>query len=398
MKLPVKKIIGVMTVVWNDFTAKRVMSAASSLTYSTLLATVPILAVVFAIARGFGYSKYIENWFREALEAQPDACETLIGFVNSYLLHTQKGMFLGIGLLFMLWTVLMLISNIEQTFNDIWQVRKQRSLFRTFTDYVAMLFFVPIFIVVSSGLNIWVTAINRDLIDTIILGTMMKVGIELFPYILTSVIFVALYVFMPNTNVKLKYALWPGIGTGIAFQLFQVIYINSQIWISNYNAIYGSFAILPFFMLWMQVSWSICLIGAEVSYMNQNREEFLAAESSEALSHDARIELSAQVMSVICKRFDKGESALTALELKDRIGVSMRLLNNILFDLQKIHFLTETAIDEKGEEPCFQPAESLSNLTFGELTKRLNALGYSPSILSLNDGENHTADCPLVSL
>lgn len=397
-KFSFNQVFRVLTVAWKDFSAKRIMSAASGLTYSTLLATVPILAVVFAIARGFGYSIYIEQWFRNTLQAQPDASEILIGFVNSYLLHTKKGLFLGIGLLFMLWTVLMLISNIETIFNDIWQVRKQRSLFRTFTDYMAMLFMVPIFIVVSSGLSIWVTAINRDLIDTIFLGTMMKVCIELFPYVLTSTIFVALYVFMPNTKVRLRSALWPGIGAGITFQLFQVIYINSQIWISNYNAIYGSFAILPFFMLWMQISWTICLIGAEVSYMNQNREEFLASSSTEPLSHNARLNLSARIMSIICKRFENGEEALTALQLKEQLGISMRLLKNLLFDLQKIHFITETAIDEKGEEPCFQPAEPPSNLTYVELSKRISDLGYSPSILSRNEGENHTPDCPLSSL
>ena len=102
------------------FTAKGVFSKASALTYSTLLAIVPILAVVFAIARGFGYSKYIEVWFRSSLESQPQAAEVIIGFVNSYLVHTQSGIFLGIGLIFMLYTVLMLMNNVEETFNHIW--------------------------------------------------------------------------------------------------------------------------------------------------------------------------------------------------------------------------------------------------------------------------------------
>ena len=120
------------------FTAKRVLTKASALTYSTLLAIVPILAVVFAIARGFGYNKYIEMWFRDAFSSQPQAAEVIIGFVNSYLVHTKSGVFLGIGLLFMLYTVLMLVSNIEEAFNEIWQVKTSRSVFRTFTDYLAM--------------------------------------------------------------------------------------------------------------------------------------------------------------------------------------------------------------------------------------------------------------------
>ena len=122
------------------FTTKRVMQKASALTYSTLLAIVPITAVVFAIARGFGYNKYIEVWFRDAFESQPQVAEVIIGFVNSYLVHTKSGVFLGIGLIFMLYTVLMLVSNVEDSFNEIWQVKKPRSIFRTFTDYIAMFF------------------------------------------------------------------------------------------------------------------------------------------------------------------------------------------------------------------------------------------------------------------
>ena len=122
------------------FTAKRVLQKAAALTYSTLLAIVPIMAVVFAIARGFGYSRFIEVWFRQAFESQPQAAEVIIGFVNSYLVHTKSGVFLGIGLLFMLYTVLMLVSNVEDAFNEIWQVTKPRSIFRTFTDYLAVFF------------------------------------------------------------------------------------------------------------------------------------------------------------------------------------------------------------------------------------------------------------------
>ena len=134
------------------FTAKRVMQKAAALTYSTLLAIVPIMAVVFAIARGFGYNKYIEVWFRSAFESQPQAADIIIGFVNSYLVHTQSGVFLGVGLIFMLYTVLMLVSNVEDAFNEIWQVKKPRSIFRTFTDYLAMFFMFPIIIVLTSGI------------------------------------------------------------------------------------------------------------------------------------------------------------------------------------------------------------------------------------------------------
>ena len=355
--------------------AKRVLASASRLTYSTLLALVPILAVVFAIARGFGYSIYIEEWFRDLFKAQPDATEIIIGFVNSYLINTKKGVFLGIGLLFMLGTVLMLISTIEETFNDIWLVRKPRSMFRTFTDYMALLFALPIGIVAISGLSIWMQAFNRHLIDITIIGPLMKFSIELIPYVVLSAVFVGLYVFMPNTKVRLRSALVPGIAAGVSMQLFQLIYVNSQIWVSNYNAIYGSFAVIPLFMLWMQISWTIILVGAELSYTIQNHDEFLSSNSQSELSYKTRFVLSAKIMSVICQRFAEGGQAYNSMQLKLKLGISMRVMSRLLYDLQQIHFITEIMHDDKGEEVLFQPAEALDKLTIGELHSRLSKLG-----------------------
>lgn len=248
--------------------------SASALTYSTLLAIVPILAVVFAIARGFGYNKYIESWFRDVLSSQPQAAEIIIGFVNSYLVHTKSGIFLGIGLLFMLWTVIMLINNIEQNFNKIWQVNKPRKWFRTITDYMAMFLLVPIIIVVTSGISIFVATIADRIENYALLAPMVRFLIDVMPYVLMICVFIALYVFMPNTKVKLKCAIVPGILAGTAMQGLQLFYINSQIWVSSYNAIYGSFAALPLFMLWVQISWIICLFGAELCYANQNLEAY----------------------------------------------------------------------------------------------------------------------------
>ena len=373
--LSIKAIKDILISLYEDFMAKRVLASASRLTYSTLLALVPILAVVFAIARGFGYSIYIEEWFRDLFKAQPDATEIIIGFVNSYLINTKKGVFLGIGLLFMLGTVLMLISTIEETFNDIWLVRKPRSMFRTFTDYMALLFALPIGIVAISGLSIWMQAFNRHLIDITIIGPLMKFAIELIPYVVLSAVFVGLYVFMPNTKVRVRSALLPGIAAGVSMQLFQLIYVNSQIWVSNYNAIYGSFAVIPLFMLWMQISWTIVLVGAELSYTIQNHDEFLSSNSQSELSYKTRFVLSAKIMSIICKRFAEGGQAYNSMQLKLQLGISMRVLSRLLYDLQQIHFITEIMHDDKGEEVLYQPAEALDILTIGELHSRLAQLG-----------------------
>jgi len=357
------------------FTAKRVLTKASALTYSTLLAIVPILAVVFAIARGFGYNKYIEVWFRDSLSSQPQAAEIIIGFVNSYLVHTKSGIFLGIGLLFMLYTVLMLVSNIEEAFNEIWQVKKSRSVFRTFTDYLAMFFVFPILIVITSGLSIYITAIADRMPDFLMLGSAMRTMIDLIPYVLMACMFIALYIFMPNTKVKFKSVIVPGILAGIAMQGLQFVYINSQIFLSSYNAIYGSFAALPLFMLWMQISWTICLFGAELCYTNQNLDYYDYDANANEISHRYKLMICALLMSRICRRFKEGKKPYSVIELREETQIPIRFVTDLLFEMIDAGLLIEVNSDEKGDESRFIPAQDINSLTLGTLIDRLEARG-----------------------
>lgn len=356
-------------------TERRITTAASALTYSTLLAIVPILAVVFAIARGFGYNKYIEQWFKDSLSSQPQAAEAIVGFVNSYLIHTQSGIFLGIGLVFMLFTVIMLISNIEQTFNVIWQVKKPRSLFRTITDYTSMFLLVPIVIVVTSGASIFVATFFTSMHDAILIGPLMRVCVRLMPYTIMSAVFTGLYIFMPNTKVKLSCAIGPGIIAGVAMQGLQLFYIHSQIWVSSYNAIYGSFAALPMFMLWVQISWLICLFGAELVYASQNMEDYAFKAKTDDLSHESKVALCLQLTSCICKRFAQGKKPYTAVELKMLTGIPIRIVNELLYELMQINILSETFGEDKGDAPRYQPAECISRLTVGVLLERIESYG-----------------------
>ena len=356
------------------FTTKKRTDSAAALTYYTLLAIVPITAVVFAVARGFGQSIYIEKWFRELLESQPQAAETIIGFVNSYLVHTKSGIFLGVGLLVMLWTVLMLTSRIEKAFNDIWQVKKPRSVFRTFTDYLAMFFMIPIIIVVSSGLSIFM-ATTADSLDKAIIAPFVRFLIDVMPYVFMVAVFTILYVFMPNTKVKLKSAIVPGILTGVAMQILQLVYIYSQVWVSSYNAIYGSFAALPLFMLWVQISWTICLFGAELTYADQNLEEYAFMTKASDISGKYIMMMCALIMSIICKRFKNGKAPASALEIKQETNIPIRVVNEILYELTCIGMISGITSDDKGEEQRYQPAEDLSRLTYGALVDRLESHG-----------------------
>ena len=357
------------------FTAKRVVTKAAALTYSTLLAIVPILAVVFAIARGFGYNKFIEVWFRDALKSQPEVADAMIGFVNSYLVHTKSGVFLGIGLLFMLYTVLMLVSNIEDTFNEIWQVKNSRSVFRTFTDYLAMFFVFPILIVLTSGISIFLATVADRMPDFLMLGTAVRLLIDMIPYVLMAGMFIALYIFMPNTHVKPICAVVPGILAGIAMQGLQFVYIHSQMFLSSYNAIYGSFAALPLFMLWMQISWTICLFGAELCYTNQNLDYYDYDAQTSEISHRYGLMLYAVLMSRICKRFAEGGRPYTAIELRNETNIPIRFINDLLYRLIEARLVIEITTDEKGDTSKFMPAEDIKNLSVGVMIDRLESQG-----------------------
>lgn len=369
-------IIKILLLTLRFFTTKGVMRHASALTYSTLLSIVPILAVVFAIARGFGYNKYIETWFRSAFESQPQAADVIVGFVNSYLVHTKSGIVLGVGLLFMFYTVFMLVNNIELTFNEIWQVKKARGIYRMFTDYLAMILFFPIILVVTSGISIFIATIAGSMPDIVLLGPMMRFLIALLPYLLMSAMFIGFYVFIPNTHVRFRAVIVPGILAGVAMQWLQLFYIHSQIWVSSYNAIYGSFAALPLFMLWMQISWTICLFGATLCYANQNLSYYDYNTNTSEISHRYRLMLCAMLASHICRRFYNGEQPLTALELQKATQIPIRIVNDLLYDMTEARLIIATTPDEKSESPRFLPAEHVNNLSLGVMTDRLESQGH----------------------
>ena len=308
VKERLKQIYRILYLTIRFFTTKRVMAQASALTYSTLLALVPILAVIFAIARGFGFNKYIEYWFRDAFSSQPQAADAIVGFVNGYLVHTQSGIFLGIGLIFMLYTVLMLMNNVEETFNQIWQVSNSRPIMRSFVNYLAMFLLFPILIIVSSGLTVFMATIAKSVSGDTFLGFALPQLLDLTTYIIITLLFIGLYVYMPNTKVRLSCAIVPGILAGIAIQVLQMFYIHSQIWVTGYNAIYGSFAALPLFMLWVQISWTICLFGAQLTYTNQNLNRIGITLEPETAMHPlvdmTDAELGEEAMELYSDRID----------------------------------------------------------------------------------------------
>lgn len=370
------KVLKILLLAIKAFTTRRITRAASALTYSTMLALVPMVAVVFAIARGFGFNMYIELWFRDLLSSQPQVADIIVGFVNSYLVHVRSGVILGFGLIVMLFTVFMLIDNVETTFNDIWGVENSKGLLRNLVDYTAFFFLLPIVVVLTSGLSIFVSTYTAQM-GTLV-APLVKFAFKVVPYIVMSAVFIAIYMLLPNTKVKFSSVVLPGIIAGVAMQVLQLFYIHSQIWVSSYNAIYGSFAALPLFMLWMQISWIICLFGAQLCYTNQNLEDLAFLNSEIVVSHKYKIMASAWLLNIICKKFSEEYcKPVTVKQLHLQTEMPMRVVSTLLHNLKTANLVDDVSGGGKDVEPAYKPAETLGNITVGAMVERLEAAGVS---------------------
>ena len=181
--------------------------------------------------------------------------------------------------------------------------------------------------------------------------------------------------FMPNTKVKLKHALISGILAGTAHQAFQFLYISSQLWVSRYNAIYGSFAALPMFLLWLQVSWTICLFGAELTYAGQNIRNFSFDKDARNISRRYRDFISILIMSLIAKRFEQDVQPYTAEEISEECQIPIRLTHETLYELQEINLLHEVVTDEKSEDIAYQPSMDINKMNVALLLDKLDTHG-----------------------
>lgn len=368
-------MIKIATLSVREFIQGRVITKASALTYSTLLAIIPALALLFAIARGFGFANLLETQIREGLSSHAEVAEILLSFIDSYLNHAKSGVFIGVGLIMLFYTILLLTDNIERTFNSIWQVKKPRTLYRKVTDYFSMILLLPILIMLSSGISIYLSTIVKHVNEFVLLAPIVKWLVRMIPFVIIWSMFTALYIFMPNTKVKFKYAVLPGIIAGSAFQGFQYLYIGSQIWVSNYNAIYGSFAAIPMFLLWTQISWSICLYGAQLCYVAQNLRNFSFSHETNNISRRYHDFLCILIMSLICKRFQTEEKPYTAEAISDEHKIPIRLTKTILYELQDLHLIYETHMEDKDDAAAYLPSIDINQMNVGMLLSRLDEAG-----------------------
>lgn len=357
------------------FNGQRINSKAAALTYNTLLALIPILALLFAIARGFGFVNIIQSQLFENLGIDNQSLQTLFQLADDYIANAKGGVFVGIGIIMLLWTVIKLLNNIEITFNTIWQVKKGRSMYRKITDYFSLLLLTPIFLILSSGTSIFISSIMQQIENFALLAPFSKFILRMIPFFITWFMFTGLYLYIPNTKVKFKPALVAGILAGTIFQFFQFLYISGQIWVTKYNAIYGGFAAIPLLLLWLQMSWTICLFGGQLSYTAQNIAHFDFDKDTKNVSRRYKDFIAILIMSLICKRFEKNGIPYTAKELSLEHEIPLRLTNQTLYHLQEIGMIHEVLTDQKSEETGYLPSIDINKLTIGLLLDEIESYG-----------------------
>jgi membrane protein len=259
--------------------------------------------------------------------------------------------------------------------NAIWDVKKQRSYFRKLTDYMALFIVFPIIIILYAAVSIFMTTVYQRLAEYFLISSFVHIMIKLAPYVLSGLIMTGLFLFIPNTKVRFRNAFIPGMITGILFQAFLYIYIQIQMSVSSYNAIYGSFAIIPMFMLWADISWSIILFGVEMSYVSQNIELYNFGQEVDNVSRRYHDFFCVVLMSLICKRFEQGGQPYTANELSDAGEIPIRLTNRLLEELEQIGLVYGFSADAKSEIEHYLPAIDINQLSIGRLLSAIERYG-----------------------
>jgi len=359
------------------FAEDKVQMRASALTFYTLLSIVPIFAMIFGIAKGFGFKEYLESALSQNLSSHQAVLKEVMDFADKMLANVKGGFIAGTGLVVLIWSVMKVLGNIENSFNNIWQIKKSRGFSRKLSDYISLIVVAPILVFLSSGFT--VSQINDYFNDTFIIsyiGPIIKFMVWFLSFSIIWFVFTLLYVVMPNTKVNFGAAFVGGIIAGTMFHILQWAYVKFQVFLSGYGAIYGSFAALPLFLIWLQYSWLIVLFGAEIAFASQNVENYEFETDTMHISSYNRRLLSLLITHHIIKNFANAIPAETASEIAEILDVPVRLVREIIYELQEAGILSETTT-KNVKELAYQPAIDPANLSVSFIINKLDKRGHN---------------------
>ena len=355
----------------------RTLVRCAALTFYTLISIVPILAVVFAIVKGFGIIEDLIANLYSLFPKNPEIIDYVVEFANKALDNTKSGVVAAVGIITLFWAVIRVFGSIEDAFNNIWEVTSTRSLARKYSDYIAVVVAAPILWAAANGINTYA----QSLFGGIEAAWVVWVS-KLMSIVVMWVMFAFLYYIIPNTKVRIGSAIMAGVVAGTAFILFQWGYFYLQVVMTSYNAIYGSFAALPLFLMWVQYSWMILLFGGELAFAYQNIDKFDEERESLHVNYDSRRKVLLATMLVVIRHFVKGKGAISLSEIKQALNLPTRIVNSVLRSLVEAGLLIELPSEGKEFEQEFVPAKEVSTFTIYNI---LEAVEQSGSIdLDLN--------------
>lgn len=349
---------------------------ASALTYQTVLAIVPALAMLFAIGRGFGLQDILMDELHRTFSGQQSVIDAMLVYVDNYLNQSSGGgVFVGIGLVFLMWTIISLLGNVEDSFNSIWGVKQGRPLGRKITDYTAIIIILPVLLICSNGLTIFMTTAMQKILPFKFLTPAISWILDGASIVLTWLFFAGTYLLIPNTKVRLPNALLAGCFAGTAFVILQWAFVTGQVYVARYNAIYGSVAFLPLFLVWAQLAWVVTLSGAVVCYSSQNIFQFSFNEQIQRMSLNYNRQIAVAVMTVVVQRFINGEKPMTDHDFVVKYRIPARLISDVTNSMIAVGLLDHVVLDEKSSALGLQSAIPPEQVTMGAVLERLNSYG-----------------------
>lgn len=350
---------------------------AMSLVFTTLLSLVPLIAVAFSVLKAFGVHNQMEPVLLGLLEPLgergPEITSNIIGFVQ----NIKVGVLGSVGVAMLFYTIIALVQKIENAFNFVWRVKRARSLARRFTDYLSVVMIGPV--LVFSALGLAATVLNHEVVRHLSqiepFGTLLLIGTKLLPYIMIILAFTFLYKFIPNTKVKLSPALVGATVAGALWITIGTIFASFVASSSNYTAIYSSFAILFFFMIWLYLAWFILLTGSQVAFYLQHPKLVRLAGMPLTLSPRLREKEGLWLMTVIAQRFCKNQPPLTIQELEGQTGLTNNAVQDLLSSLEKGGMLAELA----GDETRYVPAQDVTSIRVAAILHCLRTAEENPA-------------------
>ncbi len=377
VSLQVNKFTKVIVFAVKGFREDRCDLRASSLTLFTLLSIVPVMAMAFGIAKGFGFKEILEKRVLELFAGQEQVIQNVLSFSSNLLEKTKGGLMAVLGIILFLYSLIKLIGHIENAFNKIWWVKGDRPLVRKFTDYIAISITAGVLIIFSSSANIFIATYLTRFLSYISLPhnleNLISLGLNIFPFLPIWILFIFFYLFIPNNKVDIKAALAGGIIAGTIYQVAQMIYLKFQVGVSSYNAIYGSFAALPLFLIWLQASWAIVLFGAEIAFSWENTET-LETQNIEYSRISIRVRklIVLQIVHLCVIRFANKKMPASDMDIASEIKIPLKIVKVLLAKLIECNILLEVNIaDSKG----YVPASDIECLTIFDVLNAFEQRG-----------------------